>query len=263
MDRKLKQIIIVFAYVVLFSGAAYLVFKLVSHPTCTDEKKNGNEQGIDCGGPCLKQCVDNPELEAIQIGVPSLLNDNGRYDAAIEIRNPNSDYGFYSVSYKVTLFKGSAAIAERKGITYILPDEQRYVLELGMEAKEVPDRAVMAIENYKTRAFRDIEKPKFEIINKNHRYARVPGSFFETTFQVANRSNYNVNRVDLDVVLRDYSGKIIAINKGNINALHSGDIRDFRSFWPKEFRGEVRDVDVRAEADVMDLDNLITLSSPK
>lgn len=260
MNRKLKQIIIVLVYLFLFSAAAYLVFKLVERPTCTDGEKNGKEQGVDCGGTCPKKCPETPNLETLQVGVPAVLEENGNYDVAVEINNPNSEYGFYRIAYKVVLLKGATSVGERRGSTYILPDDQRYLLELSIAASDVPDRATVTFESFKTREFRDIEKPKFEIINKTFKYARSAGSFFETSFQVANRSNYNVNRVDIDVVLRDYSGKIIAMNKGNINSLRSGDIRDFRSFWPREFRGEVKDVDVRAEADVMDLDNLFSFA---
>ena len=257
MSRKLKQTIIALVYFLLFAGMVYLVYKAVYKSSCTDGTQNGKEEGVDCGGVCPMACKATPVLAKIQVGPVYVVADSDAYDVAAEIVNPNTEYGLYHVAYTVALYNKDIKFSERKGETYILPNQKRYLIELGVRPKATITRGEITIDNYDFREFKDSQKPKLEILNKTERYVREPGNYFETKFQVANRSGYSFHKVDLEVVLKDGNGKIVAMNKANINGVNSGSVRDFRFFWPREIHGDIIEGDVRAEANVFDLGNFI------
>jgi hypothetical protein len=256
MKRKTKQIIITLIYLVIFIGGFYLIYKVFFGPSCHDGKQNGIENGIDCGGSCPNQCLKGPELKNLQLGPVSVIEYKERFDVALEVRNINGQFGFGEVIYEVALYNGEEKVGSREGKTYLLPNETRYLIETGIECKVFPDKAKVYIQSGEWQEFAKEERPKLEILNKSFRYKKVAGNFFEVDLQIANRSSYDFLTVDIDAVVKDEDGKIIAINKANLNSVKSGEVRDFRFFWPESFEGQAKTVDIKAQSNVFDLQNL-------
>jgi hypothetical protein len=52
--RQRKKIVIISIPILIILLIVLIrIFYIKPAPTCADGIKNGNEQGIDCGGPCL------------------------------------------------------------------------------------------------------------------------------------------------------------------------------------------------------------------
>jgi hypothetical protein len=63
-------------YFSIFAGAILLVIIALAwyfwpRPTCFDKKQNGQEEGIDCGGPCIP-CLG--EIKSITVSLKNGLH---------------------------------------------------------------------------------------------------------------------------------------------------------------------------------------------
>ena len=253
MNRTLKQIIIALVFALIIGGGIYFFLKLMNPPSCNDGVKNQNEEGIDCGGVCAKKCAKPIQYREVEVGEPHLIEDEGVYDVAVEIKNPNPEYGFKEIEYEVLIYADKNVIGRRSGETYLLPGESRFVVETGIEVNSgfKPNQVELSIKGLKPQEFVGKEKPKIEIVNENYRYVREPGSFFEVTFQVVNKSGLTLDTIDLETVVYTATGEIIAVNKATINTVEAGETRDFRFFWPRTFSGVVSGVYTRAGSNTL------------
>ncbi|MFH1558977.1 MAG: hypothetical protein ABIC19_00445 [Patescibacteria group bacterium] len=256
MLRTIKQVIVISVFVLGALFVAGFIFWLLNRPSCSDGKKNGDEQGIDCGGSCPRQCAPMVNLNELKVEEETMIKDGERYDVAAKVINTNKTYGFYPLEYRVNLYRASKLVASRQGSSYVMPGDMFYLIEAGIEYQGTPDSMEIVVEKAEPVSFKGDNRPKFDILNQNYAYTREPGSFFETNFQIANRSKYDFLKVDLETVVKNASGEIIAVNRGNINELKSGEVRDFRFFWPGEFFGVAKKVETRARSNFFDLSNL-------
>jgi hypothetical protein len=86
-------------------------------PTCSDRTMNGDEQGVDCGGSCIKLCQSAYLPAVISWGGAKFEKvSEGFYNVASYIVNPNTDAATINVPYKFSLFDNKGVlIVERKG----------------------------------------------------------------------------------------------------------------------------------------------------
>ncbi len=86
--RKLSVILILAAIVI--AAAAVLAFAVFYEtPTCFDQKQNGGETGIDCGGSCSTVC--SAQAQPARVVFARALPQSGRTDLIAYLENPNAD----------------------------------------------------------------------------------------------------------------------------------------------------------------------------
>ncbi|HEB01596.1 MAG TPA: hypothetical protein ENI16_01200 [Candidatus Portnoybacteria bacterium] len=78
-----------------------------------------------------------------------------------------------------------------------------------------------------------------------------PG-FSRASGTATNRSNYDFEKVQINVVLYDRSGQVIGVNKTQIRNLLSSEKRYFETTWYEQVIGEPRDIDIEPEIDVFE-----------
>lgn len=119
--RRTKQI--------LYGGIFLLVIGLIlwgisavffsAPPSCFDNKKNQEETGVDCGGPCVScaiKSLKNLELSSARI---FLVQDS--IGAAVEIYNPNSAFAAANFRYRMEIkdeFGAALRIVEGEYFAY-------------------------------------------------------------------------------------------------------------------------------------------------
>ena len=86
--RQLKYLMIVLSVILL--SVAFIAYRLFfSQPaTCFDNKQNGAESGIDCGGACERICLAEQRELMVHWARPSRVTDNV-YNAVAYIENRN------------------------------------------------------------------------------------------------------------------------------------------------------------------------------
>jgi len=263
MDKnKKKQIIIASIYAILFLLFFGFVFSKIYFwikpaPTCSDGIKNQNEEGTDCGGVCSNKCAPAAryDLKVISAGFVE-SGFPGKYDLYAEVSNPNSDLGASQFQYLFKIKNSSGEqTATREGTAIILPGETKYVIENNIESKTAPESVEAEIKNPVWVEFADYEKPQLKIINKNYNEINSGVGFGEAVGVLRNDSPFDFSAIKIKVILKDFDGKIVALNSTQINTVKSGENREFRAFWPVKFPGTVGNMEVQAEVNVFDSDS--------
>ena len=262
MTRYLrKQIIIVIVFLLIVATVvvgSYFIFRPKSKATCIDGIKNQGEEKVDCGGlcnPCEKQ---REPLEIIYQKVIPITENN--FDLVIEVRNPNNNWGAKSVGYALNIYsEQDENIASKQGSFYIIPQEDKYIVEPKISLSEKPGKVEFKIINTsweRLSGFRDLAlriKDK-KIQTGGEVQTKVSGV-------ITNNTNYDLNKVELVGVIFGANNEIIAAGKTEVNTLLRGENRYFEINWPNQINEEVVSYEIKAYTDVFSPDNFINIQN--
>jgi hypothetical protein len=118
--RRQRLIEIILALVGVAVVTVVIIATVYKAPSCTDEKLNQGETGIDCGGPCPYLCsIDEvaPKVSFVRAISPQF----GRTDVIAYVFNSNSNAGVQAAKYKVELYDSSNQVIASKEGTVNLP----------------------------------------------------------------------------------------------------------------------------------------------
>jgi hypothetical protein len=258
--RTIKRIIIIFVYIVIFSTIGILFhYFFFPSATCGDGKQNQGEAGIDCGGPCRTCATVAQTRDLVVIEKAFAFGGNDTYDVVAHVQNPNNATGATNFSYGFTLKDAQGnVIGKKDGESFILPAENKYIVSLAVptEANKVPASVDFAITNTTWGNLSGLNKPALNIYSK--RFDSLPsGPGGQVYGLLRNESVYDLNKVYIDVILRDQNGKIIGINSTEKNTVRSKEERDFLLTWPYELDGEVKNIEMEAYSNMFDSQNFI------
>ncbi len=113
-------------WLMIFSGIYFGYF--YNAPTCFDNKHNGTEAGLDCGGACTRICAFTVEKPTVKWARSFAVTD-GQYNAVAYVENRNKMAASPEVPYKMQLFDAKGLIAERTGVTILPPDSVYPIFE--------------------------------------------------------------------------------------------------------------------------------------
>ncbi|NTW76042.1 MAG: hypothetical protein HGB34_04030 [Candidatus Moranbacteria bacterium] len=256
--RRVRLVSAVAFFLFIVGMAAY--FLLRTPPTCVDGKRNQGEIGIDCGGKC-DACPEmlSPDPFVIREAEVVPGNVSGEYDVVAKIYNPNDMIGASEVTYDVSLHDASGVIMGRvSGTDSILPQETKTILLLGIVTTQTPVSVEVSFRDERWQRFSGYqERPKLTLYRT--RFDTLSsGPFYGEAFgTLRNDSSFDFRSVTIKVILRDATGKPVALNQTEINTLLSGDIRDFTLRWPKAFPGNASSVEAVADTDFYHEENFI------
>lgn len=253
IQRAVKRVMIILIYALIFSSLSYLIYLAVrEQPTCTDNKENQNEEGVDCGGVCApcKQEIVAKDIEVLNKDI--VYGGEGLWDVLIEIKNPNNNFGRNGFRYTITLEDGSGnEIGSRVGEAYILPVETKYILETNFPSSVKPESVSVKIEGDNWMELEVFEEPELGVFNKQF-FSRNDNGKSEVRGLIRNESEFDFNAIDVDIIIRDLSGKPMAVISSEMNTMAAQEERDFKIVWPYEVSGDVGEVEVKVETNVFD-----------
>jgi hypothetical protein len=252
IPRIFKQTFYMALYLAIIISLIYLIVQYFQNqPTCNDGKKNQNETGVDCGGVCSACPEENPAKNLTvpeKSIVPAGIN---KYDLVAKVANPNSNIGSPSFDYQFVIKNQSGGeIGRRSGRGFILPAENKYILEIGFDSQDTPASADLIINNVTWEKFSGYEEPDLAVTNVNFNEITSGVGFYEVKGLLRNESAFDFSLITMKIIMRDSSGKIIAVNKSEMRTINSKEERDFRQVWPNRFSGSVSKVEIDPEADV-------------
>jgi hypothetical protein len=253
-----KQLKIGIGWVVVLAiivAGIYFLFIGNPKPTCFDNKKNQDEEGIDCGGIC-KTCSPAQTLNIIsQVFIPTTENN---YDLVAKIKNPNDDQGADIINYEFSLYdSANQLIGIRTGKTYILPQETKYIVE----QKFYTDKTIAKTE-FK---FNDISWKKLSQINdlelriNNAEYQILEDGSNLLVGAIENKTSYDLDTIKVVGVLLDENKNIIAAGETSMNTVLKDESRGFEIFWPYPIAIQVKSFDTRVYTDIFENDNFIKI----
>lgn len=262
LSRGIKKSIIIVVYFILFCLIGYGIYAILKPAeTCSDGKRNQNEKDIDCGGVC-QPCQEKPELQDMVVEEKAFVfGGQGKFDVMMKIKNPNDRFGAEKFRFDFLLKDNfGKIIAERRGERFILPSEEKYVVEVGLATEEEPASVEVAISDYTWKEFSEyVEEPQINIYQKKYDLVSGGAGFSKFSALIRNESYYDFNVIKINVILRDGNKKPVALNSTEMRTVHSGEERDFALIWPTSFPGDVDvdKIDVEAETDVFNNQNFI------
>lgn len=235
--KKQLKIVSVFLVVILIIVGIVWFLNKPTRGTCFDEFQNQRETGIDCGGPC-GPCENPQDLVVVSSGIiPSLENN---FDLVVKIKNPNNQWGVELLNYNFSLYdSNNQLIGSRKGVTYILPQETKYIIEPRINLEKTPDKVDLRLENVSWLKLKNFEEIELRIKEGTHQLTEE--GFNKLGGIVENKSNYDLSEIEIIGVL--FNGdEIVAAGKTQINTVLTDETRYFEINWPYEISADSFDI---------------------
>jgi len=235
----------VFALAVLVLVAG-LVWYLWPEPTCFDGRKNGGEDGIDCGGqctPCLGKIKD-----ISQIWVRFFKNKEGFYDAAALVDNSNLTAALSVLKYRFKLYDANnLTIAVREGQTFINPGEQQIIFESNIATgPRFPRYVYIEFDSAKDWQYLKKEKSFLSVAQK----AFINFPFPRFSAEIRNDSMFDVKNVLATGVLYDETDNAIGVAFTKIDFIKAESSQWANFTWPQPFDKEPASTEVFVTTDL-------------
>ncbi len=223
-------------------------------PTCFDQKQNGDESGIDCGGSCLISCsAENYKL--VTLWSRAFPVTEGNYNLMAYVENQNRESGIAKINYEFRVYdEDNIFLARREGYTFITSNDRTAVFEGGIEAgNRKPSRV----------DFTFTSVPIWVKINRDQRNAlsvsvedKVLSNVFESpkiNANVVNNTLKNIKDLDIFVVLYDEEDNVINVSKTFVQYLPKNSKYPIVFTWPEPLSKNPSRVDIFPQVNIFEL----------
>jgi len=246
-QKKQFKISLVYLLILVIIGlGVYLLIK-PKLSTCSDGIQNQGEAGIDCGGPCSLcpwQLQEDLEINLIQ----AIKTQNNYVDLVAEVKNPNRDFGAESFSYIFNLYDFQEnLIFSKKGVSYILPQETKYIIEQKVLINSKIYRIELKTDNITWQKLVNYEEPELLIRGQNFNQSE---DFTGVIGTLENRSDYDFNAINIWTILLDKESNILGAGKIELKTILSKENRYFEISWPFSILGQVEKVNIAAKTNI-------------
>jgi len=242
-SRRKLWYLLGFLLVVILALVVLYFFFFYKAPTCFDNRQNGGEQGIDCGGKCKKLCQSsylNPQF--LWGGAKFEKVNEGIYNLGAYVVNPNSMGGASNVQYKFSLYNSKGdLIAQRSGKTSLPAHRNILFFEpLVKTNSEVPIKVTVEFTN--TPQWFKSHDNLDGLIIVNKKYIEDEKS---STLQVIleNKSLIQYNNLIVSAVLYDNENNVIGFSNTKIDTIYAKGGQETATFtWPEGRKGKVTSI---------------------
>lgn len=215
--EKIAMIIIIF---LVFFGVGFSIYHLIKNSQ--KEEKQTENQTIDAP----------PEGFMITTKQVKILPESAtRYDAYLKILNQDQNWGVVKLDYKITL-KGAdkKTVGERTGATFILPNQEKSIIELGINTSA---KALTTSTNLEIKEVQKLtESPIIKLAAENLNY-QVIDNKSKVLGAITNQTPFGFDEIIINVLVYDNNNNLKGANFTTINTLTPNQKRDFTVFWRK------------------------------
>ena len=221
-----------FISIIALIGAG-LFWQIFYHrPTCSDNKQNGDETGIDCGGSCQKLCPSDI-LEPVVLWSKIFHISGDLYTAVAYVENPNVNSKNAKAIYQFKIYNGdNKLITVKDGQTDIPKNKKVAIFETGIVLKQKPKRAELEFTYLSAWEKDNKNEPEISITHSALLSASTTPSI---TGMIINNSLEIISTIELDAFVEDNSENVIAASRTFIDGLSQGQSEDFVFTWPLPF----------------------------
>lgn len=203
--------------------------------TCSDNILNGNETGVDCGGSCVRMCVDAALPLVKSWTVPIKITDNVYHIAAL-IENQNNAMA-ESVKYTLSMYdENNILIGERKGKTFVPANQSFVIAEYGFPiGKRAPKFAFVTLDKPAHWYRVDPRLSKSIIVAKNPVWEEMAAGT-RLRADITNTESVPVDAISITAVGYDATDTAIAISKTVVDTLDIYETQPIAFTWPQTFK---------------------------
>lgn len=227
MNRTWKQISFGSIYLLillLIAGGAYLLY-LKPAPSCTDNKQNQKEKGIDCGGSCIP--CEVKDLDLVVEKILFFSAGSNRATLLAKIRNPSQNFSA-RFSYQFALHGTPFQASELRGREVIAAGATEYIVIPGIQVDG-----------------QSIRSADFNISDLNWIEDKSPPPDIRITSQtkidktvsvsgnLINQSPKRLSTINLSAFLFDSQGNIINASFTRLEGVEAFSERSFTIFFPE------------------------------
>lgn len=205
--------------------------------------------------------AQNRPTPLVPLEVLALPSTEGKYDLVAKFKNPNDRWNIPEFTYQFVHDGGTSP----EKTAYLLPGQERYILELGVESESKLSTAQVNVWGIRWQRLSGLgiydweeyraDRDQIKVFNENYLSSRdlnlgeaVPVS--RSRFSVGNESTYNFWNVGF-VILLAQNNRVIAANRTDSGSLVSGTTKNLEVSW---FQRLPTFLDVLAIPDVNILD---------
>jgi len=223
-------------FVVVFGLLAIILKPLyIKAPTCFDQKKNGDESGIDCGGSCMLMCVSDT-IPPLVLWARAYPATEAIWNAAAHIENQNSSsYGF-NASYEFRLYdKDNLLIAKTEGDTFVNPNGRQTIFSPGIElGNRVPVRTVFTFTKQPIWYKSVFKMSELELAVSDIRKGDTNGKPYITAI-IKNNSDRVIPKFDVFALVYDDNNNVRAVSRTVVDGLQKDEQSIVSFTWNSSF----------------------------
>jgi hypothetical protein len=241
LRRRLIVIGLIAAVIALGIGIFYFT-EIHKAPSCTDNKQNQGEDGIDCGGPCAYFCSAAeapPSTRFVRAVSPSA----GRTDVIAYIDNPNGLAAAKNLHYTIELYDPSNTIvAKKQGMVDLPPSSTMpiYVPNFFSGSTEVA-RAFITFDNPTHLWYHYTDT---RVIPKVSNIVLQSGATPRVTAIAANSSTSNLSNIVFIITVFNEAGEAMAASQTVAPSVPAHGSASLIFTWPNAFTGPVGRIEV-------------------
>lgn len=237
---------IVLPILFLIIGGVVIYFKVIKKPPPPPPPP------VDKPSANFKITVEKSKL------LPSVEKEN-LYDAVARVKNIDPDWGVSKLKYKFILKnKDGEIVGEREQMTYILPEQEKYLIELNIKTEEKASSLEIILNHLEVQKLKKFVNPQTQFRVKNW----GSGVFDKKTKAWAilfNESPFSFEKVNLNVILYDRNQEIVGVNYTNINAFTTKTERYFSVSWNEIIPTKVERIEVEPNVNVFEEGNFMNI----
>ncbi|PIT96537.1 hypothetical protein COT82_02670 [Candidatus Campbellbacteria bacterium CG10_big_fil_rev_8_21_14_0_10_35_52] len=231
------------AIFIVITVAGILFFLIFNkEPTCEDDKKNGDEQGIDCGGLCDKLCATQVSAPII-IWSRSFKVSEGVYNSVAYVENPNFTASAPKIPYTFKIFDdNNILIAERNGNTFISPDGISLIFEGAIiTGNRIPARTFFEFSEAPIWTRTNGDKSSLSINNIKLSVADISP---RVDAVLSNNSLLAARNIEVVAVVFDANDNAIGASATFVESISDRSSQDIVFTWPNKFDQSVSRVEI-------------------
>lgn len=209
-------------------------------PTCFDQKQNGSETGVDCGGLCERACISQVD-EITILWARAFRVVPGRYNAVAYLENHNKSTAINKIKYKFRFSdKDNIYIGKREGETFIPPGGSFAVFEPAIDVgNSIP--VYTAFEFTQTPVWSQVQEEKINQLKVVVSDIKLEN---ETTSPhlsavIKNDSLFTIPDVGVIAILYDETGTALSVSRTYLDQLGREESREINFTWPEPILGNV------------------------
>lgn len=224
-------------------GGLYALY-LYTPASCLDQKENGREGGVDCGGRCARICTAEVEQPVVK-WVRAFRVTEGQYNAVAYIENRNVNSGSPYLGYTITLSDRDGVITERKGETAIPPNTVFPLFEGRIATGDrVPTEATIAFDDDQVWVNAVSNGEEFKMERRE-----LTGADDKPVLTATLRNETLDEAVDVDVVATIFNreGTALTASRTKIPSFPPRSERVITFTWPEPIAKTIRSCEVPSD----------------
>jgi hypothetical protein len=185
--------------------------------------------------------------------VKALPTQGQYYDLAARINNPNQNHGSRKIAYQFKIYDiNNREIGNKSGSTFILPRQEKYIIELRKPIQQNVARVQLNIEPVQWEKIIDYVEPEINVFEKKYQFLENGPPYSQASCVIKNASHQDYKNIETSVVVFSADNEVLGVNYSVIDYLSAGQDRFFSVPWHFELNKNAGRIDIEAGVNIFD-----------